>query len=141
MVYVFLTVWKVMEMCYKILGEGKLVTQRELFYKLLSDSPKYFSCQRHVNQSIQGLQHSNILHVVLVSSLCNPIIGLSLCSCADVVSLLRCTRQSLGIMASSRGALIGRLVLHVCVCSKYVLPDRDMCSLLRASIKSLVISS
>jgi DNA topoisomerase VI subunit A len=58
MVYVFLTVWKVMEMCYKILGEGKLVTQRELFYKLLSDSPKYFSCQRHVNQSIQGLQNS-----------------------------------------------------------------------------------
>ena len=56
-----------MEMCYKILGEGKLVTQRELFYKLLSDSPKYFSCQRHVNQTIQGLQ---ILHSVLVSS-CN----------------------------------------------------------------------
>ncbi|VAI75846.1 unnamed protein product [Triticum turgidum subsp. durum] len=79
----FVRVWKVMEMCYKILGEGKLVTQRELFYKLLSDSPKYFSCQRHVNQTIQ-----------------------------DVVSLLRCTRQSLGIMASSRGALIGRLVLH-----------------------------
>lgn len=79
----FVRVWKVMEMCYKILGEGKLVTQRELFYKLLSDSPKYFSCQRHVNQSIQ-----------------------------DVISLLRCTRQSLGIMASSRGALIGRLVLN-----------------------------
>ena len=52
-------VWKVMEMCYKILGEGKLVTQRELFYKLLSDSPKYFSCQRHVNQSIQGRHNSN----------------------------------------------------------------------------------
>lgn len=79
----FVRVWKVMEMCYKILGDGKLVTQRELFYKLLSDSPKYFSCQRHVNQTIQ-----------------------------DVVSLLRCTRQSLGIMASSRGALIGRLMLH-----------------------------
>ncbi|EEE68073.1 hypothetical protein OsJ_26101 [Oryza sativa Japonica Group] len=30
----------------------------------------------------------------------------------DVVSLLRCTRQSLGIMASSRGALIGRLVVQ-----------------------------
>nr|CAB3482208.1 unnamed protein product [Digitaria exilis] len=39
----FVRVWKVMEMCYKILGEGKLVNQRELFYKLLSDSPKYFS--------------------------------------------------------------------------------------------------
>nr|CAB3480061.1 unnamed protein product [Digitaria exilis] len=38
----------VMEMCYKILGEGKLVNQRELFYKLLSDSRKYFSCQRHM---------------------------------------------------------------------------------------------
>uniref|UniRef100_A0A0E0EI30 DNA topoisomerase (ATP-hydrolyzing) n=1 Tax=Oryza meridionalis TaxID=40149 RepID=A0A0E0EI30_9ORYZ len=77
------TVWKVMEMCYKILGEGKLVTLRELFYKLLSESPTYFTCQRHVNQTVQ-----------------------------DVVSLLRCTRQSLGIMASSRGALIGRLVLR-----------------------------
>ena len=47
-------VWNVMELCYKILGEGKLVHQRELFYKLLSDSPKYFSYQRHVNQAIQG---------------------------------------------------------------------------------------
>uniref|UniRef100_A0A0E0I7D8 DNA topoisomerase (ATP-hydrolyzing) n=1 Tax=Oryza nivara TaxID=4536 RepID=A0A0E0I7D8_ORYNI len=73
----------VMEMCYKILGEGKLVTLRELFYTLLSESPTYFTCQRHVNQTVQ-----------------------------DVVSLLRCTRQSLGIMASSRGALIGRLVLQ-----------------------------
>uniref|UniRef100_A0A0D9X4K9 DNA topoisomerase (ATP-hydrolyzing) n=1 Tax=Leersia perrieri TaxID=77586 RepID=A0A0D9X4K9_9ORYZ len=79
----FVRVWKVMEVCYKILGEGKMVTQRELFYKLLSESPNYFSCQRLVNQTVQ-----------------------------DVVSLLRCTRQSLGIMASSRGALIGRLVLH-----------------------------
>ncbi|KAG8046535.1 hypothetical protein GUJ93_ZPchr0008g13342 [Zizania palustris] len=78
----FVRVWKMMEICYKILGEGKLVTQRELFYKLLSDSPNYFSCQRHVNQTVQ-----------------------------DVVSLLRCTRQSLGIVASSRGALIGRIEL------------------------------
>lgn len=79
----FVRVWKVMEMCYKILGEGKLVTLRELFYTLLSESPTYFTCQRHVNQTVQ-----------------------------DVVSLLRCTRQSLGIMASSRGALIGRLVVQ-----------------------------
>ncbi|OEL19619.1 Meiotic recombination protein SPO11-2 [Dichanthelium oligosanthes] len=88
----------VMELCYKILGEGKLVHQRELFYKLLSDSPQYFSCQRHVNRAIQ-----------------------------DVVALLRCTRQSLGVMASSRGALIGRLVLHE--------PDEEQidCSILGAS--------
>ncbi|CAL4996832.1 unnamed protein product [Urochloa decumbens] len=94
----FIRVWKVMVMCYKILGEGKMVHQRELFYKLLSDSPKYFSCQRHVNRAIQ-----------------------------DVVSLLQCTRQSLGVMASSRGALIGRLVLHE--------PDEEQidCSILGAS--------
>ncbi|RLM61781.1 meiotic recombination protein SPO11-2 [Panicum miliaceum] len=94
----FVRVWKVMEMCYKILGEGKLVHQRELFYKLLSESPKYFSCQSHVNRAIQ-----------------------------DVVSLLRCTRQSLGVMASGRGALIGRLVLHE--------PDEEQidCSILGAS--------
>ncbi|KAF8712943.1 hypothetical protein HU200_028728 [Digitaria exilis] len=48
-------------------------------------------------------------------------------SYADVVSLLRCTRQSLGVMASSRGALIGRLVLHG--------PDEEQidCSILGAS--------
>jgi hypothetical protein len=44
-----------MEMCYKILGEGKPVSQRELFYKLLSDSPKYFSTMRHVSLTIQGM--------------------------------------------------------------------------------------
>ncbi|KAH0470285.1 hypothetical protein IEQ34_000008 [Dendrobium chrysotoxum] len=76
----FIRVWKVMEMCFQILSQGKLVTQRELFYKLLSDSPNYFSSQREVNRAVQ-----------------------------DVVALLRCTRNSLGIIASSRGTIIGRL--------------------------------
>ncbi|KAK8964190.1 Meiotic recombination protein SPO11-2 [Platanthera guangdongensis] len=76
----FIRVWKVMELCVQILSKGKLVTQRELFYKLLSDSPNYFSSQREVNRAVQ-----------------------------DVVALLRCTRNSLGIMASSRGAIFGRL--------------------------------
>ncbi|KAJ4803691.1 Meiotic recombination protein SPO11-2 [Rhynchospora pubera] len=79
----FVRVWKVMEMCFMILGEDKLVTQRELFYRLLSDSPQYFNSQEQVNSTVQ-----------------------------DVVSLLRCTRHSLGLMASSRGAIIGRLILH-----------------------------
>lgn len=30
-----------------------------------------------------------------------------------MVALLRCSRQSLGIMASSRGAVIGRLLIQV----------------------------
>ncbi|KAL5551991.1 hypothetical protein UlMin_002167 [Ulmus minor] len=79
----FVRVWKVMEMCYKILAEGKRVTQRELYYKLICDSPDYFSSQLEANRTIQ-----------------------------DVVALLRCSRYSLGIMASSRGLVAGRLLLQ-----------------------------
>ncbi|XP_050378673.1 meiotic recombination protein SPO11-2 isoform X2 [Argentina anserina] len=76
-------VWKVMAMCCEVLGQGKRVTQRELFYKLLCDSPEYFSSQSQVNRTVQ-----------------------------DVVALLRCSRYSLGIMASSRGLVAGRLLLR-----------------------------
>ncbi|CAI0417086.1 unnamed protein product, partial [Linum tenue] len=79
----FVRVWKVMELCYQILSQEKRVTQRELFYKLLCESPDYFSSQLQVNRTIQ-----------------------------DVVALLRCSRFSLGIMASSRGVVAGRLVLQ-----------------------------
>ncbi|KAI3468685.1 hypothetical protein Pfo_025348 [Paulownia fortunei] len=81
----FIRVWKVMEMCYQILVQEKKVTQRELFYKLLCDSPQYFTSQSQVNRTIQ-----------------------------DLVALLRCSRYSLGIMASSRGAVAGRLLLQAC---------------------------
>ncbi|KAK6251364.1 hypothetical protein SCA6_005369 [Theobroma cacao] len=50
----FIRVWKVMEMCFEILIEDKKVTQRELFYKLLCDSPDYFSSQLQVNRTIQA---------------------------------------------------------------------------------------
>ncbi|KGN50057.1 meiotic recombination protein SPO11-2 [Cucumis sativus] len=79
----FVRVWKLMEMCSQILIQDKKVTQRELFYKLLCDSPVYFSTQLHVNRTIQ-----------------------------DVVALLQCSRYSLGIMASSRGLVAGRLLLQ-----------------------------
>ncbi|KAH7840130.1 hypothetical protein Vadar_013039 [Vaccinium darrowii] len=79
----FIRVWKVMEMCYQVLIQEKRLTQRELFYKLLCDSPDYFTSQLQVNRTIQ-----------------------------DVVALLRCSRFSLGIMASSRGAIAGRLLLQ-----------------------------
>ncbi|XP_038725315.1 meiotic recombination protein SPO11-2 isoform X1 [Tripterygium wilfordii] len=79
----FVRVWKVMEMCLQILVQEKRVTQRELFYKLLCESPDYFSSQLQVNRTIQ-----------------------------DVVALLRCSRYSLGIMASSRGIVCGRLLLQ-----------------------------
>ncbi|KAK9698538.1 hypothetical protein RND81_08G111300 [Saponaria officinalis] len=79
----FVRVWKVMEMCYQILMEEKRVTQRELFYKLLCTSSDYFSSQEQVNRTIQ-----------------------------DVVALLRCSRYSLGIMASTRGLIAGRILLQ-----------------------------
>ncbi|KAJ8764900.1 hypothetical protein K2173_010365 [Erythroxylum novogranatense] len=79
----FVRVWKVMGLCLQILVQGKRVTQRELFYKLLCDSPSYFSSQLQVNRTIQ-----------------------------DVVALLQCSRFSLGIMASSRGVVAGRLLLQ-----------------------------
>ncbi|XP_022995806.1 meiotic recombination protein SPO11-2 isoform X2 [Cucurbita maxima] len=79
----FVRVWKLMEMCSQILLQEKRVTQRELFYKLLCDSPAYFPTQLHVNRTIQ-----------------------------DVVTLLRCSRFSLGVMASSRGLVAGRLLLQ-----------------------------
>ncbi|WCJ26365.1 Meiotic recombination protein SPO11-2 [Euphorbia peplus] len=79
----FVRVWKVMEECFRILVLEKRVTQRELFYRLLCSSPEYFSSQLQVNRTIQ-----------------------------DVVSLLRCSRFSLGIMASSRGLLAGRLLIQ-----------------------------
>ncbi|MBA0554089.1 hypothetical protein Golob_013216 [Gossypium lobatum] len=84
----FIRVWKVMEMCFEFLTQEKRVTQRELFYKLLCDSPHYFSSQLEVNRTIQEL-------------------------CAkDVVALLRCSRHSLGIMASSKGLVAGRILLQ-----------------------------
>lgn len=53
--FFYLIVWKVMEMCFQILVQEKRVTQRELFYKLLCDSPDYFTSQLQVNRTIQGL--------------------------------------------------------------------------------------
>ncbi|KAM0067704.1 putative DNA topoisomerase (ATP-hydrolyzing) [Helianthus debilis subsp. tardiflorus] len=79
----FMRVWKMMEMCYEILVKEKRVTQRELFYKLLCVSPDYFSSQVQVNQTLQG-----------------------------IVALLRCNCFSLGVMASSRGVVAGRLLLQ-----------------------------
>ncbi|PKA50130.1 Meiotic recombination protein SPO11-2 [Apostasia shenzhenica] len=76
----FVRVWKVMQFCFQILSQGKMVTQRELFYKLLCDSPDYFDSPTVVYRAVQ-----------------------------DVVALLRCSRHSLGIMASSRGSIVGRL--------------------------------
>lgn len=98
-----------MEICYKILAQEKRVTQRELFYKLICDSPDYFSSQLQANRTIQGLYFfgCNILLVLCVSS--EKMVLLV----PDVVALLRCSRYSLGIMASSRGLVTGRLLLQV----------------------------
>ncbi|VVA93564.1 unnamed protein product [Arabis nemorensis] len=99
----FVRVWKVMEICFQILLQEKRVTQRELFYKLLCDSPEYFSSQIEVNRSVQ-----------------------------DVVALLRCSRYSLGIMASSRGLVAGRLFLQE--------PDKEAVDCLACGSSGFAIS-
>ena len=43
-----------MELCLKVLEREKQVTQRELFYRLLCESPEYFTSQSQVNRAIQG---------------------------------------------------------------------------------------
>ncbi|KAK6947836.1 Spo11/DNA topoisomerase VI, subunit A, N-terminal [Dillenia turbinata] len=69
---VYINIYKmVMELCLQTLVQGKRVTQRELFYKLLCASSEYFTSRLLVNQTIQ-----------------------------DIVALLKCSRFSLGIMAS-----------------------------------------
>lgn len=57
-----------MEMCYKILAQEKRVTQRELFYKLICDSPDYFLSQLEVNRAIQGhicFSASSFLYIII----------------------------------------------------------------------------
>lgn len=61
-----------MEMCSQILSQKKRVTQRELFYKLLCDSPEYFTSQLQVNRTIQG-------HFSATSSIFNRLIKFSTC--------------------------------------------------------------
>nr|XP_024396453.1 meiotic recombination protein SPO11-2-like isoform X2 [Physcomitrium patens] len=78
----FFLVWKVMQICYQLLGIGKQATQREIFYNILSTSSSYITSQNQVNSAIQ-----------------------------DAVAVLLCTRRSLGILASSKGAVVGRLVI------------------------------
>ncbi|KAM7256522.1 hypothetical protein ACFE04_012263 [Oxalis oulophora] len=92
----FVRVWKVMEICLQILVQKKRVTQRELFYMLLCKSPDYFSSQLQVNRTTQGRTFTPLFCLGVV----------------DIVALLRCTRYSLGIMASSRGVVAGRLLLQ-----------------------------
>jgi len=104
-----------MEMCFKILSQEKRVTQRELFYKLLCVSPDCFSSQLQVNRTIQGLFFFFVfffLFFFLRIGFCSiERMVLNLCV-TDVVGLLRCSRYSLGIMASSRGIVAGRLLLQ-----------------------------
>ncbi|KAI5067860.1 hypothetical protein GOP47_0016205 [Adiantum capillus-veneris] len=79
----FVRVWMVLRISYQLLEEGKQATQRELFYRLLSESPGFFKCQQQVNDTIQ-----------------------------DVVAVLKCSRNSLGILASSKGSVTGRLLIQ-----------------------------
>ncbi|KAG6548133.1 hypothetical protein Mapa_010413 [Marchantia paleacea] len=83
-VKIFLRVWKLLEICYRLLISGKRATQREIYYRLVGDQSCCVETPQQVNDVIQ-----------------------------DAVALLKCSRHSLGIFASSKGLLVGRLLIQV----------------------------
>lgn len=126
--------WKVLELCYELLGLEKRATLREIYYILVSDALSLFQVQDQVNAAIQGrwLAWSswNDDTLVMISTLnlffflnqslaiyCGTKVrstAMKILICiSDVVALLHCSRHSLGIIASSRGALVGRLLIQV----------------------------
>lgn len=89
------SVWQTLAFIQKLLLEDKIVTQREVYYSLV----QHFSCQTDFNNTLQGE------HCVL-KLLIEPFH-------IDVIALLHCTRSSLGICASSSGAVAGLLLWKV----------------------------
>ncbi|BFI43336.1 meiotic recombination protein SPO11 [Marchantia polymorpha subsp. ruderalis] len=82
-VKIFLRVWMLLEICYRLLISGKRATQREIYYRLVGDPSCCVETPQQVNDAIQ-----------------------------DAVALLKCSRHSLGIYASGKGLLVGRLVIQ-----------------------------
>lgn len=84
--WVAIVVWMVMAMCFRILVQGKLATQRELFYKLLCDAPEYFRSQRQVNRAVQGhfslSTPNSVVYVLLLKFAVYPLQMLWHCSVA-----------------------------------------------------------
>ena len=71
------------------------MTQREVYYCLV----QHFSSQTDFNNTLQG----NSFTLNFIFSNCH----------VDVIALLHCTRSSLGICASSSGAVAGLLLWKV----------------------------
>ena len=76
-----------------------MVTQREVYYCLV----QHFSSQTDFNNTLQGEPFLHFYIYVNKATYHN----------IDVIALLHCTRSSLGICASSSGAVAGLLLWKV----------------------------
>lgn len=125
-----LTVWQVLALIHKLLMEEKLITQREAYYTLV----QYFKHQSEFNDTLQG-GYIGVTSLPTILPLIPPPTSLPtspptclptslptslrtslptcLPSCTDVVALTGCVRSSLGICASSSGAIAGSVLWKV----------------------------
>ena len=89
-------VWQVISLVQKLILEDKTVTQREAYYCLV----QYFKNQREFNDVLQGNECRLLTLSIFVV-------------CLDVVVLTGVARASLGICATSSGAISGLLLWKV----------------------------
>ncbi|MCO5598055.1 hypothetical protein L7F22_052145 [Adiantum nelumboides] len=98
----------VLRTSYQLLEEGKQATQRKLFYGFSAFLWTLFAMNLLVAISAmvsyfrESVQHGALL----------PSKHLALCYLVDVVAVFKCSRNSLGMLASSKGSMIGRLLIQ-----------------------------
>ena len=98
---IIIIVWQVISLVQKLILEDKTVTQREAYYCLV----QYFKNQREFNDVLQG-NECMLLH-------CLSLLFVVVVVCSDVVVLTGVARASLGICATSSGAISGLLLWKV----------------------------
>jgi DNA topoisomerase VI subunit A len=76
-------------MIYKVVQKDKRITQRDLYYNLVTE----FKSQNELNEIIQGFKKKN--------------------NNSDICSMLECSRESLGLFATSKGFVAGSLQWNV----------------------------
>lgn len=91
-----LQVWQILALVYQLVQEGKTATQREAYYCLV----KHFKSQAEFNNTLQGAFTTHLYSDTLTTII-------------DVVAFTGCTRDSLGICASSSGGVAGLLLWKV----------------------------
>ena len=102
------SVWQVLALIQRILKEGKCLTQRDAYYTLI----QHFKHQSEFNDTLQGLSPTHTLHTLHGHGYLYT----------DIVALTGCARSSLGMCASSSGALAGCVLWKASPCCVAIQP-------------------